>query len=409
MNRYAKNRNTPHLPPVERVEVGGRPSRGRLAAFILLLAVGAAALSYAFYTLVNGEGGWQRITADAPNAGDFTLLYDVGSGAGTPAAEKRALTACYQAALNEAYRAFNTYETFEGVNDLCTLNDHPNETFTVPAVLYRAFALLEQYGDRTPYLAPAYELYDDAFSCTDDAQAAYYDPAQSPEMAAWYAKVAEYARDAGSVNVELVGESELRLAVSDEYLRFAQENEAGTLVDLAWMANAFTVDWVAEQLIKSGFTRGSIASADGYTRNLDDSGAEYTYTCWRRDEGGVHSAAVLHYRGARSFVLFRDYPFGEDDRSHAYVFADGRRLTCYLDPADGVPRAALDSLTGYAADVGCAELLLALRPLYVADRWQPEPLETLAKRGIYAVYTDGQRLCHTDTAATLTDDGILQE
>lgn len=409
MNRYAKNRNTPHLPPVERVDVGGKPSKTRVAVFILLLAVGAAALSYAFYTFVNGEGGWQRISADAPNAGDFTLLYDVGAAGVTPAAEKRALTARYQAALNEAYEAFSTYETFEGVNNLRTLNDHPNETFTVPPALYRAFELLAQYGDRTPYLEPAFELYDDIFACTDDGQAAYYDPAQSPEMADWYAAVAAFANDEASVNVELVGENRLRLHVSDEYLRFAEENEAETLVDLGWMENAFTVDWVAESLIEGGFTHGSIASADGCTRNLDDSGEEYSYTCWSRDAGGVHSAATLHYRGARSFVLLRDFALNEQDYAHAYTFADGRRLTCYLDPADGLPKAATDSLTGYSADLGCAELLLTLRPLYVADTWQPEQLDPLAKQGVYAVYVDGERLCYTDTAATLSDDGVLQE
>lgn len=389
--------------------MGGKPSKARVAAFILLLAVGAAALSYAFFTLVNGEGGWQRITADAPNAGDFTLLYDVGAGPGTPAAEKRALTACYQAALNEAYQAFNTYETFEGVNDLRTLNDHPNEVFTVPAALYQAFELLQKYHDRTPYLAPAYELYDDIFACTDDGQAAYYDPAQSPEMADWYAAVAAFARDESSVNVELVGENQLRLAVSDEYLQFAAENEAETLVDLGWMENAFVIDWVAESLIANGFTHGSLASADGYTRNLDGSGAEYTYTCWTRSGDTPHSAAELHYTGARSFVLLRDFALGAQDRAHACAFADGRRLTCYMDPVDGLPKAATDSLTGYAADIGCAELLLTLRPMYVADAWQPQTLEPLAEKGIYAVYTDGERLCHTDTAATLSENGVLQE
>lgn len=399
----------PHLPPVERVELGGKPSKGRLAAFALLLAVGVVALSYAFFTFVNGEGGWQRITANAPNAGDFTLLYDVGAEGVSPSGEKRALTARYQAALNDAYQAFSTYETFEGINNLRTLNDHPNEEFEVPPVLYRAFELLQKYGDRTPYLAPAYELYDDIFTCGEDAQAAYYDPAQNPEMAAWYADIAAFAREKSSVNVELTGENRLRLAVSEEYLQYAKENEITTFVDLAWMANAFTVDWAAQSLLEGGFTHGSLASADGCTRNLDASGAEYTYTFWHRDGDVVRSAAELHYTGARSFVLFHDYPLGETDIAHAYTFADGRRLTCYMDSADGLPRAAIDSLTGYSADLGCAELLLTLRPLYVAADWQPEKLDPLTAQGIYAAYVDGERLCHTDTAAALSDDGVLQE
>ncbi len=409
MNRYAKNRNVPHPPPVEKVDVDANPSKARMFVFVLLLAIGAAALSYGFYSLVTGQGGWQRIEADAPNAGDFTLLYDVGVSGKGPAAENRALSARYAAALTETYQAFSSHETFADVNNLRKLNDHPNETFEVPAALYNAFALLGQYGDRTPYLAPAYEIYDDIFTCDTDESARYYDPAQNPEMANWYAEVAAFACDESAVNVELAGENRLCLRVSDEYLHFADDNEITTFVDLTWMENAFTVDWVAQNLLDGGFVHGSIASLDGYTRNLDDNGPEYQYNFYTRDEDGVKGVAVFHYAGMRSFVRLSDYAASPEDLYHVYCFDNGERLTCYMDPASGMPRAALDTLTGFADDLGCAELLLLLRPIYVAETWQPARLEPLASRGVYAVYRDGKRLFCTKSTAVLSENGVLRD
>ena len=73
-----------------------------------------------------------------------------------------------------------------------------------------------------------------------------------------------------------------------------------------------------------------------------------------------------------------------------------------MDPADGIDRAALPSLTCYGADLSCGEILLAMLPVYVADAFQAEALDALSERGIQSVYCQGNGVYSTDPHLALT-------
>lgn len=389
MNRYAKNRDLPHLPPVEKVELPARPSGARIAAVAFLLVVGAAALSYAVYGLVTGEKGWQRIEAagaETTAAQDFALVYELGAGDASAAAENRALSAQYGAALNTAWQLFDAYQGYDGVNNLYTLNQQPNTELEVAPALYAALEQLQAAQDRTMYLGPVYELYDDVFSCRDDAQAAEYDPAQSPDMAAYYAAVAAYAADPAMVDVRLLGENRVCLYVAPEYERFAAENEIAHYLDLFWLKNAFIVDELAGALTAAGFTHGAISSTDGFVRNLDNRDLSYDLPL---------AGGTVHYWGPCSFATMGARASG------CYTFADGHVLTMYLDPQDGVCRAALPECTAAGRTLGCAGLALRLAPLYIADTFESEKAAALERQGVYLLYeAEGALVCRLPDAGT---------
>lgn len=384
-----KNRDLPHLPPVEKVELPARPTWARVVAVLLLLAVGAAALSYGVFLLVAGEKGVQRIDAaraETSAVQDFVFLYDLGAGETSASNENRALSALYGSALNTACKALDAYAGYEGVNNLYTLNTHPNAEYTVDPVLYQALEQLQAAGDRTLYLGPMVELYDDVFACTDDAAAAWYDPAQSPEMARYYADVAAFASDPAMVDVRLLGDDRVMLFVAPEYARFAEENGVVHYLDPGWLQNAFIVDWVADAVAAAGYTRGQISSVDGFERLLDETA--------QAENGAILAGHTLRIDGACALVTLRAAPYGAADAARYYTFADGTVLSLYLDPADGVCRAALPVLAGASRTAGCAAVALRLAPFFIADTFDAEGADALAAAGICPIYqTGGRTVC----------------
>ncbi len=369
----------------------------RLAAAVLLLAVGVVALVYGITSLFAVERGWQTVQASSSAemncGGDFTLLYDLGSSGAAPAAEKKALVGVYTQAVVKAYRLFTNDGEAEDERNIWYLNRHPNETVTVDPALYAALEQVSAAGDRALYLGPVYEAYDGIFYCQDDAQAAGFDPRQDQALRSYFARCAGFANDSAAVDVTLLGEDRVRLSVSDEYLAFAREQQIESFIDFYWMKNAFIIDYLADTLADNGYTNGVLSSFDGFVRNLSGTGEPFALELYDRGT----SAGTVTYTGPMSFVCLRSYPLNGQARQYYYELADGQVRSACLDTADGLCRAALDDLVVCARDMGCGEMLLRARPLYAADRLDSRALDTLHAAGMGTVLCDGGAIsCQAD-------------
>ena len=397
----------PHLPPVERIELSWKNYKVRIIAAAVFLVVGVWLLARSAAGLLGTDPGWQTIEADsgaeANCASDFTFFYELGAGGRSAAAEKRALTEAYTEAAVAAYRLFNANESFEGVANVHELNRHPNEVLTVDEALYGAFELLERYGDRSVYLGPVYETYSGLFSCGEDWQTVDFDPYVNPDIAAFYAQAAAYARDPGSVSVELLGDGQVRLNVSEEYLAFAGRNDTSRFVDFNWLSNAFIADYLAQTLSGQGYTHGALTSYDGFIRNLDSREGTYALDLYDKEGQVVYPAAVMRYQGPKSIVYLRGYPAGSQDSRRFYQMENGGIRTAYVDAADGLCKNAVDDLICYSGSAGCAETLLRMIPVYVADTLRRSDLSAPAADGIYAVWPEDRVLYYTDPALVLTE------
>lgn len=403
MGRGARdNRDrAPRLNPVERIELNEEHIGRRLIAAAVLLVLGACLLTYAIKGLMTPELGWQAVQAST-NAGptcaeDFTFLYQMGSRA-----EVREVTNLYTGACQRAYRLFHSDQEFDGVVNVYTINHHPNETLEVDPGLYTALSAVAESGRRELYLGPVYERYDDLFYCQDDVQLADFDPRLSGAVQEEYAGILVYANDRSAVGLELLGENRIRLNVSAEYLSWADREGIDRFLDFSWMRNAFTADYLAGELAAAGYTKGSLTSYDGFARNLDGSGTDYTYAIYHRQGDTVYPAASLNYRGPMSFVRMRDYPLSEQDAQHYYRMASGEVRTSYLDTADALCKSAVDSLVCYSREKGCAQVLLEMIPVYIADSFRPEALEALAAGGIASIYCEDGVLYPSEADAALT-------
>lgn len=413
MSRTARD-NRPNLKPVTKVKLDERYARVRLALVVLLVLIAAAAFAYGVFSYFQQEPGWVEIGADSGSGGtcgdEFVFLYELGAGEFSATAEKKALTLLYTQATEQAYQLFNADTGFEGIHNVYTLNRHPNEVLDVDEALYDAFSLLKSYENRNLYLAPLYARYDDLFSCNDDGQTDDFDPYRSSAVAAEYQELAAYAADPNQVDVQLLGGGKVRLFVSEEYLAYAEENGITDFIDFFWMKNAFLLDFLADRLTENGYTHGTLSSYDGFSRNLDDRNMTYSLNLYDRVGQAVYEAAVLEYSGARSFVSLRDHKMTWMDDRHYYEYADGETRSSYVDIQDGRCRSAVPDLTAYSAQMGCAQLLLEVTPLYIADDLDVAALNALCQGGIFSVYCKDRTVCYNDAELCLSQfydrDGV---
>lgn len=391
-------------PPVHRIELNIKHTRLRLVFAALLLVIGAVCLAYALNAAPDVESGWATIDAGGAGcAGDFTFLYPLGTTA-SPAVEQRALTALYAAACEDAARLFDSETEYDGTVNLATLNRHPNQEFEADPALCAALGKIVESGNRSIYLAPVYEIYDGIFHLDDPSQATEFDPRQNDALRTWFAETCSYANDPAQIGLELIGESRVRLNVSDEYLAWARAEDVGRFVDLYWMKNAFIADYLAERLRAEDYATGTLSSFDGYMRNLD-AGSDADYALQMIDQANKNAivAAEMHYTGALSIVTLRSFPAVASDHRRCLALPDGSFRTAYLDPADGLCKSAVPSLTAYAASEGCAAVVLDLAPIYISDGGKLEALSALARRGIDSIYASNGVLHCTQRDLVLTD------
>ena len=406
MKRTARdNRDLPHPKPVERIELSQEHAGPRLAAAAALLLLGAGLLAYTVMGLLTPDTGWQTVQADsgASCAEDFTFLYQADSSA-----EAKGVASLYSDACRKAFQLFHNRMAFDGVTNVYTINRHPNEVLEVDEALYEAFAVIVGSGRRELYLGPVYERYGGVFSCEDDVQLVDFDPRLSEDVRQEYAGVLVYANDPQAVSLELLGEGRIRLNVSEAYLDWAEEEEITSFIDFSWMQNAFVADYLAGELTARGYTKGTLSSYDGFIRNLDGRDVGYTYPIYHRQEDAIYPAAQMQYHGPVSLVRMRDYPLNQEEFQRYYELRTGEVRTLYLDMADALCKSSIDTLVCCSREKGCAQILMEMIPVYIADDFREEAVAALAEEGIQSVYCRGWEVLHTEPGLTLEslfDDG----
>ena len=414
MSRYARKREDPIVPKVERVELAQKRPKLRIALVIVLFAVGLGFIGYGIYGALTRDPGWQEVSVSSGAAlncgGDLHLSYKFEKGTAT--AENKALTALYTEACERAYALFQPRQEIAGVKNLHTVNASPNVPVEVEPELYAAFWLLSENGTRALYLAPIYAEYDQIFYSSSPHEAAQFDPFTSAEEQAYFAEVLAFVNDPAHIELELLGDKTVCLHVSDEYLRFAEAYGIDAFLDFYWMKNAFIVDFIAAELQENGFTRAVLSSVDGFSRYLDESGEIYTQPLLDLADGQLRTAAKLEYGGPCAMVSMQAFPAKDSYVDRYSTMPSGEMRTAYIDPADGLCRCAVPTLIGryQASSVGCAEILLELAPLYIADDFDAQAADALSQKvsatlrgGIHTVYCTGDAIVCNDPEVKLCE------
>lgn len=402
-----KNKRSKKADTVENIQLSKKNLKLRMILFVLLLALGFTAFGYALFSALSTESGWREIEANATAeincSSEFVFLYNVGASGISATTENKAITSLYTDAAVHAYQMFTNDQGYDDVNNVYYINQHPNEEIAVDAALYEAFELIQEYENRLIFLAAVYMQYDDMFYLGDDLETVDCDPYVNEEVAKQYAEISAFARDKESVDIQLLGDNKVKLFVSDEYLKYAEENYITSFIDFFWMKNAFIVDYLAEVMIDKGYTLGSISSYDGFSRNLDESDTSYSFNIYDRLDNTIYPATVMQYSGAYSIVYMRDYVMNEMDAWHYRQMQNGEVRTSYLDIEDGKCKSAIDSLVSYSEEMGCAEVLLNIAPFYITETFEENEIQNLKESGIYSVYCIDTVIHYNDSDVKMTD------
>lgn len=401
MSRYRKNPDRPQT-----IELSDANKKQRLILICVLVVIAAVAFTAGVMSFVKGDPGWRTVevtTGEVNCSEEFVFQYYFPSTRGAASAANKQIVSLYTEATQKAYWLFNADEVHGEVKNIAYLNQHPNEVVAVDPVLYNALALLEGSGNRHLYLAEVYSLYDNLFYSESDGEAAAQDPARDEESEDYVNQILAFSNDPAHVSVELLGNNQVRLAVSEAYLVFAEANEFTNFVDFHWMKNAFIVDYFAQLMSDAGYTDGYIGSYDGFTRNLMTTEESFSFNVFDRQENEINMVARMEYNKPMSIVYLRNYPLANLDRWHYYIYSDGTSVTAYVDPADGLSKTAAANLVSYAADTGCAEILLEMLPVYVSDSLDEAALQTMAEHQIYSIWCKDMKVCHNEAGLQLHD------
>ena len=377
----------------------------------IVLAIAVTALTVGLVELLSVDPGWQEVEISQSGVhcgGDFLFQYNYGVGGADAAAERKELQMLYAQCASDAYWMFSPDVVDSNQSNLHTVNHNIGKTVTVHPALYKAFEQMEASGCRDHYLGPVYVVYKNlAFSQGDDAAAAW-DPNRNEEQAQYVAQLAAFARDEQTVNLALLGNNQVQLQVSEEYLQFAEANEIENYVDFGWMKNAFIIDYFAETIAEKGYTQGYFVSQDGFTRNLS-AGVQFRMNLFDRENGTVYVAASMPYEGPLSAVALRNYPNSMQSAWDYYAYTDGTITTSFVDIGDGLSRSATSDLLCYSKEVGCAQLLLQMLPVYISDQLDTNALTQLAVKGVFSIWGEGDTLRYTDPDAKLEALMVTEE
>lgn len=384
------------LPPVKNLILSDENRMLRIILLIVFLVIAIVAFGFGIHSVLTTEPGWEAVecaSGEVNCSSDFMFSYCYGQTEENASSEKKRLSNLYSQLATDAWKIFNA--------DVWALSEQPGVPVEVDPALYDALALIQEYDNRHIFLAPVYAEYEHLFIAQSDVEAAEYDPAQNSQQAAYLAELASYAADPNMVDIQLLADGSVKLNVAPEYLEFAQDHDITRFLDLSWMTNGFIADYLADNLIREGFTNGFLASFDGFTRNLDTRGEEFSLNLFNRQDTSIYLAGTMQYDRPIAIVFLRDYPMSQKDQYHYYAFENGRIATIFADPTDGLSKSATDSLVSYSYDVGCAEILLQQTPVFIADSLEEEALARMKEAGISSIWFDGLNLRCNDQDLTI--------
>lgn len=410
MGRTVKGRRKSYEPrPVQKIELSEENKKQRAIAAVLFLIIGVALLVYCFVVFITPDPGWTILEATRTenDSGDFVLRYYLGADGADVHAENRAVTELYNLSAGTIYRLLHESESYEGFVNIYDINQKVNTEIEVDEALYHVFSVFAESGSRYLYIAPIYSRYDDIFYCLDDVQLTDFDPIVSKEVNEEYKSVARYINDPEMIDLKLLGDNKIKLYVSEEYLNYAEKEGITDFIGLSWLKNAFQADYIADQMIKNGFTHGSISTVDGFIRNFDSGNEYYALNIFDKNSQGVYLAASMLYRGHRAIVNLKSFPLNDADLSRYYTLKNGEIRTQYIDVRDGMPKCAIPSLTAYSSDKGCGEVVLEIMDIYITENFEGEKLSELSKDNVFSVYCLDNAIMYNDNE--LIFDGVYSD
>ena len=375
----------PRTHKVQEIVLSEEHKTLRLVLFVLVLGIALTAFTYGIYQWLRKDPGWRTVDVKPSEiggtcAGDFTFQYKLSTGG---AAEYKKVQQVYTDACTYMYEVFKLEESVLVPGNLYKINTSVGEDVKVDPFLYETLQKMEASGTRALYLAPVYEYYRSLFQCSDDVTASLVDPLYDADAAEDIRNLCAFINDPTAISLVFPAENTVRLEVSDAYKAYAEETGVTAYLDLFWIQDAFELDYIADQMIDNRLTTGYITSKSGLSACLGSIGETCSTQVFDLQPDGIYAAAVIEYDGAVRIAAFHDYTNVQNVSDRYYTYADGTSRFPYIDPQDGLCKAALHDLVLVSTSQDISEMVLEVFPVLISDVLDEQALQNLACDKVY--------------------------
>ena len=389
MKREARDFREKMPRPVQRIPLAEGSLRRRGIGVALALLAAGLALFISLRTLTRVDEGWTQIEADTAKgpAGEVAFWAELGAGTESPLTERRFLTGVYSDAARELHTLFNPYEIAAGVNNIWWINHHPDEEIPVDPRLYQALRHAVSMG-REVYFGPVYELWDSVYFSETDQEARQADPRLDPETGKALTALMGYLSKEEHISLSFPAENTVCLHLSEALRECCEDYGLSRCLDLGWMTNAYITDMLAEVLLDRGWTKGILASPDGYVRCLGE--GTYTLEVLAARNGRAVRIAGAEYTGPAAILQMIPVPGGS--RARFYRYGDGTLRSPWISPEDGLDRIPVENLSLISRTDGCRDLLKPALQVLLEEIPPEEAPDCLAGKGCSFLAVRGNQL-----------------
>ena len=377
-------------------EAAAEKKRKKIRLLLIVGILGAVLITLVFILIgaLSRDSGWREVTVSGDlsesASREFTFMYRMDKKYG--GSDYRTVASVYKEASVFAFRVFDVKSPHAEVHGLYELNRSAGKPIVVEEALYRVLQLFQEHDSRLLFMGPVLEHYGNIFSSTDDVLAKDFDPYFDRESAEYLRELCEYLRDENAIRLELSGSNTVKLEISAELADFGTEYGISTWIDLGWLKNAFILDYLAEEIRKTGYVSGYLLSDDGLVACLDGSDEAYGFDLDDRIDATVQGCATVGYQGPMIVAVLRDYTLKTDPFLEFYYgYEDATFATAFVDPADGLYKAAVSDLYVFSRTLGAGEAMMLSARFFIADEIDEEALRGLRSKDTAVVYVkDGK-------------------
>ena len=302
----------------------------RIVAFVFFFVLAVGAFAFGVVRIGQKEDGYQSISAsvdeEEPNyASGFALQYYFSGSSNAIKEEMKKVSEVYSAALKRAYKLLDKNRSYEGYNNIYTLNSQQGHPVVVSDELY---VVLQDAYVKTDEGA-AYSLFSgamndhwNAFLYADTPQE--FDPSANEEEQERLETLAKETLNPKNFTLQFGEDNAVTFAVSDAYEKVMKRCEVeGNVLDTGALHDAYVLFIVANALEDAGYNKGYLTSTSGLTVALT---GQKTGKMVAYDANGEIAKEMPCVPG-RTFCQYRLFPLVEGELG--YFSVDGH----YRSPA----------------------------------------------------------------------------
>ncbi len=237
----------------------------------------------------------------------------------------------FSEAMKHIYKLLDPDNMYEGYVNLAYINTHPGEGIELDPELYAVLTSAYELTQSGEFNMFAGALYREWQGITVLEESQDFDPLLNKDEAQRLKTIAETVADLSNFKFEIIDAERhiIRFDTTDGYRAFAENMEcSAAVIDLAYLRDAYELDYTAQKLEEKGRTMGYITAKSGITRALSGVG-EGVYLIYTQADGNPAQACRIRMEAGTSCCALRTFALEEDIEFYT-VESEGR--TYYRHP-----------------------------------------------------------------------------